>query len=262
MSEPLTDNRNAETSLQQVPVTQLRGVGPALASKLAALGIHSIQDLLFHLPLRYEDRTRITPMRRLQLGSHVLLQGEVISSAIQFGRRRSLQVTLSDQSGFIAMRLFHFSAAQKNSLVPGALIRCFGEVRMGRSGFELYHPEYRLLQDPDEPVDASLTPIYPTTDGLAQLRLRSILSQAVALLKRSGIEDLLPVSLCQRYGFDSLPQALLELHEPKPTAGEDMQLGDSSPGAKRLAFEELLAHRLCLRRNRVEGNRRQAPAFV
>ncbi|WP_339807011.1 OB-fold nucleic acid binding domain-containing protein, partial [uncultured Marinobacter sp.] len=132
------------TTLDGLPVTTLKGVGEALAGTLARLGINSLQDLLFHLPHRYEDRTRILPMGSLRIGDSGVVEGEVMRVDMMMGRRRSLQVTLRDSTGFLVMRFFHFSAAQKNQLSEGARVRCYGEVRPGRAGFEFYHPEYQV----------------------------------------------------------------------------------------------------------------------
>ena len=131
-------------SLDDIAVTTLKGVGNALADKLSKLGIRSLQDLLFHLPHRYEDRTRIIPMGNLRIGDVGVVEGEVMKTDLVMGRRRSLQVTLKDRSGFLVMRFFHFNAAQKNQLTEGARVRCFGEVRPGRAGYEFYHPEYQV----------------------------------------------------------------------------------------------------------------------
>ena len=127
------------------PLTVLKGVGPSVAARLSALHLHSLQDLLFHLPLRYQDRTRITPIAASHIGSELLLEGEVLGCDITFGRRRSLLCRIKDATGIITLRFYHFSAAQKNALTPGARIRCYGEVRGGKTGPELYHPEYQVL---------------------------------------------------------------------------------------------------------------------
>jgi len=146
-------------ALNNVKLISLKGVGPALALKLNELGIHNVQDLLFHLPSRYEDRTRILSIRSLKIGQLAQIQGEVVKCAVQFGKRRSLHCTITDQTGFIGLRFFHFSAAQKNALAAGCVVRCFGEVRYGRHGFELYHPEYKILKDPiNEPMTGLQAP--------------------------------------------------------------------------------------------------------
>ena len=140
----------AEKNLAQLSVASLKGVGPALQQRLAALGIHSVQDLLFHLPLRYEDRTRITPIGALQPNESAVIEGEVRACDIVFGRRRSLVCRLQDGTGTVTLRFYHFNAAQKNQLAVGARLHCYGETRRGSSGLELYHPEYRIVQD-EEP---------------------------------------------------------------------------------------------------------------
>ncbi|MFK7863441.1 MAG: ATP-dependent DNA helicase RecG [Pseudohongiellaceae bacterium] len=250
-------------SLDQVELTSLKGVGPAIAVKLNELGIFSVQDLLFHLPSRYEDRTKILTIASLRLGQLVQIQGEVVKSSIQFGKRRSLQCTITDKTGFVGLRFFHFSSAQKNSLSPGTIIRCFGEVRFGRNGFELYHPEYKVLQDPArEPLEDTLTPVYPATEGLQQNRLRKIIGQARELLKTSTIVDFLPPDLCERYGFSTLTEVLLLIHQPSVAASTDWLFQESNPGHKRLAFEELLSHRLAMRKSRIDDHQILAPKLV
>lgn len=256
------------TQLDKIPLTRLKGVGPALEQKLCVIGIHNVQDLLFHLPLRYEDRTRIQSIGSIAIGDHVQLQGEIITNNIQFGRRRSLQCALQDDSGLISLRFFHFSAAQKKSLEPGTTIRCFGEVRRGRSGFELYHPEYKVLRDPDnESIADALTPIYPLTEGLQQARLRNIVGQALGLIDGAGgIQDYLPAKLIDSLKLHALTDAIKLIHQPPVgtpvwTGNEDLG-GPMNPGQKRLAFEELLAHRLCMRRFKNDTAKQAAPAFA
>ena len=247
--------------LEQLPLTSLKGVGPSIEKKLHNIGIHSIQDLLFHLPLRYQDRTRIFPIGSVQLGDNLLLQGEITGSRIDYGRRRSLQCGLADESGAISLRFYFFSAAQKNSLCCGQKIRCYGEVRRGKSGFEIYHPEYQLINEANpEPVEKSLTPIYPTTEGLQQNRLRNIIGQALALLDGSNeVVDYLPQTITSALGLESLTQAVRLLHLPKAETALDLISNGTHPAQKRLSFEELLAHRLCMRRLRQKSDQLQAP---
>lgn len=229
------------------------------------IGIHNVQDLLFHLPLRYEDRTRITSIGSVRAGETVQLQGEVVSCDIQFGRRRSLKCTLSDPSGFISLRFFHFSNAQKNSLAPGTQIRCYGEVKRGRAGFELFHPEYKLVRESENlPVADSLTPVYPATEGLQQTRLRNIASQALGYLNAPGdtqplIQDYLPAELVSRFGLHSLSDAINLIHRPPLDTGLSWSCDAVNPGQNRLSFEELLAHRLCMRRFKNDSQQRSAP---
>lgn len=250
-------------ALEQIPLTTLKGVGPALAKKLEAIGMRNVQDLLFHLPLRYEDRTRVNPIRSIHAGDVVQVQGEVVDCRLAFGRRRSLQCTLFDQTGSIALRFFHFSAAQKNALVVGSQVRCFGEVRRGRAGYELYHPEYRLLRaGEDEPLSDALTPVYPTTEGLQQGRLRNIITQALALLEQSGrVQDYLPPAMLAQLGLLELAAAIRLMHRPPLDAPLSWANSGMNPGQRRLAFEELLAHRLCMRRFKNDSSKQLAPTL-
>jgi ATP-dependent DNA helicase RecG len=241
---------------------RLKGVGPALEKKLTAIGILTLQDLLFHLPLRYEDRTRVSLAARAQLGEYQQFEGEVTSCEIQFGKRRSLRCSLRDSSGSIALRFFHFSAAQKDSLAVGTQLRVYGEVRRGRSSFEIFHPEYKPLSQVSAEVPDTLTPIYPTTEGLLQPRLRSIIAQAVDLVVgKDSIEDYLPEDLVKRLGLVSLADAILHIHRPPADAFGGWDREAPSPGRDRLAFEELLTHRLSLRRLREDSDSQAAPQF-
>lgn len=248
--------------LDSMSPARLKGVGPALEKKLAAIGILTLQDLLFHLPLRYEDRTRVSLAARAQLGEYQQFEGEVTSCEIQFGKRRSLRCSLRDSSGSIALRFFHFSAAQKDSLAVGTQLRVYGEVRRGRSSFEIFHPEYKPLSQVSAEVPDTLTPIYPTTEGLLQPRLRSIIAQAVDLVVgKDSIEDYLPEDLVKRLGLVSLADAILHIHRPPADAFGGWDREAPSPGRDRLAFEELLTHRLSLRRLREDSDSQAAPQF-
>src|SRR5690606_32273839 len=251
-------------TLEQMPLTALKGVGPSLSARLAALHLHNVQDLLFHLPLRYQDRTRIQPIAASRLGMELQIEGEVVSTELVFGRRRSLLCRIKDDSGMITMRLFHFSAAQKNALKPGVRVRCYGEIRLGKTGLEFYHPEYQFIREGDTGINPThLTPVYPVTEGLAQPRLRALIDQALAMLGNGApgngaLIDWLPESMRQRLGFASLTEAVRFLHHPPGdgATGNILHalLEGSHPAQQRLAFEELLSHRLCLRRLRQQAN--------
>ena len=249
--------------LDAMSPARLKGVGPALEKKLAAIGITSIQDLLFHLPLRYEDRTRITLAARAQIGEYMQFEGEVTSCDLQFGKRRSLRCSLRDSSGSMTLRFFHFSAAQKDSLAVGTQLRVYGEVKHGRAGFELFHPEYKPLSQASQEVSDTLTPIYPTTEGLMQPRLRSIIGQAVELVVgKDAIEDYLPADLVAKFNLASLTEAIKQIHRPTANAFGGWDRDAPNPGRDRLAFEELLTHRLSLRRLRDDAAAKAAPQFV
>ena len=238
-------------TLDKVSVTSLHGVGQAFADKLYKLGIRTVQDVLFHLPIRYTDRTRITPIGALQAHSDLVIEGEIRATDIVFGKRRSLMCKVQDNTGTITLRFFHFSASQRNNLATGCRIRCYGEVRRGSAGLEIYHPEYQLLdQHKPAPLEKSLTAIYPATEGLTQQRMRSLTNQSLALITSSNLQELLPAELL---GNDlhsqrdiALADALRYLHQPPANAPLDQLACGDHPAQQRLAFEELLTHHLSL----------------
>ncbi|MCP3870616.1 MAG: ATP-dependent DNA helicase RecG [Gammaproteobacteria bacterium] len=244
-----------------MPVTALKGVGVRNLERLKKVGVSTVQDVLFHLPLRYQDRTRITPMAVLQQGDQVVVEGVVESAEIRFGRRRSLLVLLTEGDASITLRFFYFSASQKAGLTPGVRLRCFGEVRKGPGSLEMVHPEYQRVNDAvEEQMEETLTPIYPTTEGLHQLSWRGMTEKALALLsvQPEALPDLLPVDLLNRYQLPELAAAVAYLHRPPPDASLE-QLGEGGhPAQRRLAFEELLAHQLSLRELR--RRQQQTPA--
>ncbi len=241
-----------QQSLHTTPVTTLKGVGEAVAEKLARIGIHTLQDLLFHLPMRYQDRTQITPIGRLQLGMDAVLEGQVFRTDIAMGKRRSLVCKLRDDSGVITLRFFHFSAAMKNSLKVGATVRCFGEPRRGAHGLELYHPEFRVQNlDKPTPVEETLTPVYPATEGMTQHSLRSLCLQALAFLDNpDALQEWLPSSIRQSFKLWNLTDAVRFLHHPPPNVDVYQIMEGRHPAQQRLAMEELLAHHLSLQQIR------------
>jgi ATP-dependent DNA helicase RecG len=225
------------------------GVGPALAAKLARLGVHELADLLFVLPLRYEDRTRVVPLGALQAGAHAVVEGEVLLAEVVFRRRRQLLVRLSDGTGSLTLRFFHFSNTQRAGLSRGTRLRCHGEVRRGPLGLEIVHPEYRQLQRErldDEPLPQTLTPIYPATEGLTQGRLRALVHKAFAASGSAPLADLLPADLRASMKLIELRAALEFLHQPPVGTALDTLRAGRHPAQRRLALEELLAHQLSL----------------
>ncbi|UXD89139.1 ATP-dependent DNA helicase RecG [Thalassolituus hydrocarboniclasticus] len=245
-------------------ITELKGVGPKLAEQLHKLQIRSLADLFFHLPFRYEDRSQITPIGALQPMRPAVIQGEVRGATVLFGKRRSLLVKLQDHSGVISLRFYHFSAAQKNQFSTGTTIRCYGEPRRGASGLELYHPEYtRLEEGLDLPLEPSLTPVYPATDGISQQRLRLLHEQALELLKADQVDltDLLPVTWLQQWQLPTLKDALLFLHTPPRETNLALLESGQHPAQKRLILEELLAHQLSLHKLRAQVQADEAPAI-
>lgn len=231
--------------LDAVPLSALTGVGVSQSSKLAKIGLHTVQDLLLHLPLRYEDRTQLYPIGELLPGVYATVEGEVLNSSITFGGRRMMTCQISDGTGILTMRFFNFNAAMKNSLATGRRVLAYGEAKRGKYGAEMIHPEYRIQGDKSAPaVQETLTPVYPTTEGVKQATLRKLTDQALELLETCAIAELLPPELAQ--GMMSLPEALRTLHRPPPS----MQLVDlesgKHPAQHRLILEELLAHNLSM----------------
>jgi ATP-dependent DNA helicase RecG len=234
--------------LDERPVTSLRGVGPALAETLARLGLRTVQDLLFHLPLRYEDRTRVVPIGSLRPGARAVIEGEVQLAEVVFRRRRALLCRLADGSGFLTLRFFHFSAAQQQALTRGTRLRCFGEVRMGPGGLEIVHPEYRtIIAGSTPPADESLTPVYPTTEGVQQGRMRMLTGLALAQLTDGALRDWIPADVLVASRMPALEASLRYVHRPPPNANIELLNEGRHPAQRRLAFEELLAHQISLR---------------
>lgn len=245
-------------------VTSLKGVGNKLAERLQKLGIVQIQDLLFHLPLRYQDRTRLLPLGSLRAQQECLVEGTVKLSQIKFGRRRSLLCYIEDGTGSLVLRFFHFSKVQQQQLSQGVRIRCFGEVRTGPSSLEMIHPEYQLIADDTiVAVDADLTPVYPTTEGIHQIGFRKLLKQALSYLDDEQIlPELLPDSArLHEAAHYSLVEALKFVHQPPPDADVQLLLDRRHPTQRRLAFEELLAQQLSMRKVRVQSQQHQAPVL-
>ncbi|MDB6048604.1 MAG: recG [Pseudomonas sp.] len=250
------------SELSKVSVTALKGVGEAMAEKLSKVGLENLQDVLFHLPLRYQDRTRIVPIGELRPGQDAVIEGVVSGADVVMGKRRSLLVRLGDGTGVLSLRFYHFSNAQKDGMKRGTHLRCFGEARPGASGLEIYHPEYRALTGNDQlPVEQTLTPIYPTTEGLTQQRLRQLCQQSLALLGPKSLPDWLPEELARDYKLAPLDEAIRYLHHPPADADlEELAIGHHW-AQHRLAFEELLTHQLSQQRLRESLRSQRAPVL-
>lgn len=247
------------------PVTRLKGVGPRVAERLKRIGIEQIGDVLFHLPSRYEDRTRITPMGATRPGMWVAVCGEIELTQVSFGRRRSLLCRISDGTGALTCRFFHFTKAQQQALARTKTLFCYGEVRNGTASLEMVHPEYQVLDDDTAPdLQQTMTPIYPTTEGLHQLSLRKLTEQALSLLHEHA--HLLPDYLADLetdFSFKlSLPEAIECVH--RPTLEEDLHtlLKGQHPAQQRLAFEELLAHQISMKLSRETFKENSAPRIT
>lgn len=253
--------------LEHTPVTQLKGVGPRLAERLARLELRTVADLLFHLPSRYEDRTHSLPIGSLQPGQHALIEGEVGYSEVAHSRKRRsamLLVHLSDGSGELLLRFFHFNASLQQQFTQGARLRCFGEVRAGPHSIELVHPETQRLDEGEATGSAGLVAVYPTTEGLHQQSLRQLMDQALVGLRNGGLVDWLPTDLLVDLplGIDlplpDLVTALGMVHQPPAESELRLLASREHVSYRRLAAEELLAHQLSLRRLRAQLRERRA----
>ena len=244
--------------LSQISTTEFSGVGAKVAGKLEKLNIRTAQDVLFHLPFRYEDRTRYTDLGFAQAEQSILVRGLVETvQQIPHGRR-SLIVRLHDGTGALNIRLFHYSYAQKQAFQVGRWVECFGELLIRPGSKEMIHPEYRVLTEkPQAPLDDALTPVYPSTEGVSQHLLRKLTDQA---LKKylPAVTELLPVTVQQEFNFISLQKALQQLHRPGPELDSQSMLETESPIFQRLIFEELLAFHLGLKKIRAKRQQLRA----
>ncbi|MGY6553120.1 MAG: ATP-dependent DNA helicase RecG [Wenzhouxiangella sp.] len=242
-------------------LTELPGVGDRLAARLLALGLRRESDLLFHLPLRFEDRTRITPLDQVRPGMTALVEGRVVHQAIRYGRTRMLTATLADDRGQLGLRLFRFFPSQLKLLAEGRRLRCYGEVRLAPGGLEMTHPQCEPLNDDESPpLSNSLTPVYPMTQGVSQATLAKLVKVALAHLQAGELElpDLLPGRSTQL----NLVQALSTIHAPSPGENLPALLDGSHPAVQRLALEELAAHHLALARMNLARARQRAPVLT
>jgi ATP-dependent DNA helicase RecG len=245
------------------PLTTLPGVGPALRDSLARLGMGVLQDLWFHLPLRYEDRTRLVPIADLRIGEPAQVEGVIDAVQRTFRGRPQLRVAISDGSqDTLVLRFFHFHGAQLDQLKHGARLRCYGEVRRGQHGLEMVHPQYqRIAADEPTAVEETLTPVYPTTEGLGQKRIGNLIQLALARLPDDEQLELVPLPLRAGLRLTSLRKALLFVHRPPPDADVSQLLLGVHPAQQRLAFEELLSHHLSLKQLRNAVRRQRAPVL-
>ncbi|MCW8348040.1 ATP-dependent DNA helicase RecG [Vibrio sp. ZSDZ65] len=246
--------------LSAISLTSLNGVGAKVAEKLAKVGLHNVQDLLFHLPHRYEDRTRIYPIVKLHAGLWGSVQGKIMSSDVSFGRKKMLTVKVSDGNGTITLRFFNFTAAMKNNFADGKVIVAYGEVKRGHLGLEIIHPDYKFQTSDRSPaLEQTLTPVYPTTDGLRQLTLRSLTDQALELMDKSAVDELLPSGLYNQQ--ITLTQALHTIHRPPPSINIDDFDEGKHPAQQRLIIEELMAQNLSMLAVRSQGQQDKAVAL-
>lgn len=242
---------------------QLPGVGPALSKKLKACGIHTMQDLLFHLPFRYQDRTRITPIRDLRADDWCVVMGKICKVEVKQGKRMMLTCYIEDKTGVLKFRFFHFNRQQVLAFNEGPLVRAFGEIREFNNTFEMIHPEYKILdQENCHFVEENLTPIYSSTQGLTQNKIRQLIQLAITHCQPT-LESLEWMNQDQlnQHALQTLPTAIQHLHNPPPDSCIQTLENGSHPGLKRLIFDELLAHRLSMQFARQQRASLAAPTM-
>ncbi|MCP3679406.1 MAG: hypothetical protein GY782_03710 [Gammaproteobacteria bacterium] len=250
------------------PVDCLPGVGPVSAQQLEKLDITTVNQLLFHLPLRYQDRTRIVALNAVRPNSSVAVEGTIATTRLLLNpRQRLLLCRIEDGYGTLELCFYHFSAAQQRALAKGQRIRCFGDIRFSRYGLQMVHPEYRFIdQTSSETIATTLTPIYPTAANLKQYQWQKWLTYLWQIIDQhhpqQWVEELLPLSLRQQHQLPELQQALRYLHQPPADANIALLLAEQHPYQRRLAFEELLAHSLMLYRLRQQLQQQPAKKII
>lgn len=239
----------------------LAGVGPAVAGKLQARGLGTLQDLWLHLPLRYEDRTRLTLIEDLRSGVPAQVEGRVMAVERGMRYRPMLKVAIEDEGrGTLVLRFFHFRQQQLGQFAVGNRLRCFGTPRPGQLGLEIVHPSYQVLGRHDDPaLGDRLDPVYPAVEGVGPATMRKLILQALERLPDESLLELLPPGWLDGLGLPSLRSALLTVHQPPQDADLSALANGIHPAQRRLALEELLAHHLSLRRQRIALQAHHAP---
>ena len=241
------------------PIQNIRGVGPKIADALSNLGIYQIEDAVFHLPYKYEDRTNLIPIGDAPYETPLLVEGEIVKSTVVFRGRRMLITEIFDGTGRLTMRMFHFALAQHKNLKEGHRIRCFGTIRHGPKGKEMIHPQYQVFsKDEKVEIEDHLTPIYPSTSNLQQGRLRKLIQGSIVYCQKNNLlkenwetED--------KDDFKDLLSALTFIHNPSTeTSLELLSLGQH-PAQRKLIKEELVAHILCSGMLKRETELRKSP---
>ncbi len=236
-------------------------IGTKIQEKCATLGLKTLQDCLFYLPNRYQDRTRIYPIRSVREGDQVVVEGHILAANIALGKRRTLRVHIADGTGVLYLRFFHFYPNQQARMKPGTSIRCFGEIKLVAGQLEMSHPEYILGASGSLPdAQKNMTPLYPLTEGISQSTLRKTIKMVLDKLEANILPDYVPHDLAKKFGFPSLKEALLFCHEPPPHTSIEQLATHTHPAQRRLAFEELLAHHLSLLRYRLKEQSNLSPS--
>ncbi len=240
-----------------VDIADIKAFSKPLIANLNKLGISNIQGLLLHLPLRYIDETRITSIRDLRLGDSTQVEGEIVHAEVSYKPRKALIARLQDASGQLTLRFLNFYPSQIAALKVGTKLRVYGEVRSGFFGYEMVHPSCKAVGT-QTTVAETLTPVYPTVAGLTQANLRKAISIAMS---QDAMTETLPASVYQRFNFPNFANSLRSLHNPLPDADLQALETHATPEWQRLAFDELLAQQLSMRKHYARRRSVDAPQF-
>lgn len=250
------------TPLSELNITGLKGVGPKLAEKLAKLHLHCVLDLLFHLPLRYQDKTKRIDLRQCLPHTEGLIEAQIMQSRFVGGRAPGIWVDcITTDEIPISLRFFHVNANQARLYQRGKTLRAFGECRLGGQGWEMLHPDCEVFANQATALSPYLTPIYPTTEGLGQRSLQKLIKQACDHLKQYPLDEHLPLELRNQWQLPNINEALLYLHQPPADAELDLLSRFETPSQQRLIVEELFTHQLSLQRLRQHQQATPAPVI-
>ncbi len=251
-----------QQNLEELSVTVLPRVSDKLASSLERIGIFQIKDLVLHLPYRYQDRTKSTPLGEIAIGRTLMVTGRIGGVRFNYGRRRSLLVHIEDDTGSMRMRLFHFNSSQQRRLESSSWIRCFGEVRLIGNAYEMVHPEYAVYNSPPPEIQGdSYTPIYRLTEGIGQGLMRDIVKSALDLILERDISDPLPNQTLEENNLVGLKDALQLIHAP-PVGEFELKVEEShQPAVRRLIFEEMVSFQIARRKHKELRQSVGAPAL-
>ena len=238
--------------MDQASLIDLKGVGQKGLIKLNKIGINSIEDLLFHLPIRYNDKTKLSKIADLEAGKKLLFEGRIEKANVIFFKKRMFVVRISDETGSVQLRFFYFNKSQMSNFSVGKNVRCFGELRAASNTKEVVHPECLFYDKIKPPIDEFLTPVYPLTEGLYQHSLRNFIKQSLGFLKSGKIilPELLPANVLKKYNLVDINSALSNIHNPRKNISHEELIDSRNQNKKRLVFEELLAHQLVFKQIR------------
>jgi ATP-dependent DNA helicase RecG len=239
-------------------LAEIKAFSKPLIANLQKLGISTIQGLLLHLPLRYIDETRITAIRDLRQGDDAQCEGEIVHVEVTYKPRKALIARLEDASGQLTLRFLHFYPSQIAALAVGKKLRVYGEIRHGFFGYEMVHPTCKTVGETTQ-VAETLTPVYPTTAGLTQANLRKAIALAIT---KNELAETLPAGVYKTLNLPAFQASIHALHSPAPDANLSALENKTTPEWRRLAFDELLAQQLSMRKHYIKRRSLNAPAIA